>query len=171
VIARSTVVPFCIALLSPFLAAAQTVSAAPAAVVEFAVGHAGFVDDATIHHAVIGGSARWPLSPHVSIGPEIVYMRGPDDDRNWLLTGNVTFDLRSPLPRPRVVPFFVAGAGLFQHHDRFGGRSFVSTEGAFTAGGGVRAAITDRWYVGGEARVGWELHTRLNAIVGVRLGK
>jgi hypothetical protein len=48
-------------------------------------------------------------------------------------------------------------------------RSF--NEGAFTAGGGVRALVGPRVFVGAEARVGWELHLRLNGIIGVRLGR
>jgi len=169
-VTRSIAALVCLLLLPPALAAGQTLARPSGAVVEFAVGHAAFVDDAAIHHMLFGVAARGHLSSRVSVGPEIVYMRGPGDDRDLVLTGNVTVDLRSPREAPRVVPFIVAGAGLFQHRDRVGTGSFTSTEGAFTAGGGVRAALTDRWFVGGEARFGWELHTRLNAIVGVRLG-
>ena len=53
----------------------------------------------------------------------------------------------------------------------FGPVSFASNEGAFTAGGGARVWVTPRVYVGGEARVGWELHTRLTGTVGVQLGR
>ena len=43
-------------------------------------------------------------------------------------------------------------------------------EGTFTAGGGARVWVTPRVYVGGEARFGWELHTRLGGTVGIQLG-
>ena len=49
--------------------------------------------------------------------------------------------------------------------------TFTSTEGAFTAGGGVRALIGRRAFVGAEARVGWELHIRLNALIGFQFGR
>ena len=172
VVIRFVVPVICIGLLSSAVSEAQSVAAAtPAGAIEFALGNAAFVDDAAIHHSVVGGSVRLQVLPRVAIGPELVYMQGPRDDRDWMLTGNVTFDLRAPQHRPRIVPFLVAGAGLLRHHDRFGGTPFVSSEGAFTAGGGVRATIADRWFVGGEARFGWEPHTRLNAIVGVRFGR
>ena len=87
-------------------------------------------------------------------------------------SNNVIWDLVStPTPRPgRVVPYVLGGAGFFRHFDRFGPLSFASNEGTFTAGGGARVWVTPRVYVGGEARVGWELHTRVGGTVGVRLG-
>ena len=42
---------------------AQGTDARPAPAVEFLVGYAGFVDDATIDHAVIGTAARVYLTP------------------------------------------------------------------------------------------------------------
>jgi hypothetical protein len=145
----------------------------PAPALEFLVGYAGFVDDATIHHAIVGTAARVYLTPRVAIGPELVYMRGPNSDRDLFLTGNLTFDVIPPRAgRPRrVVPFLVAGGGVFQHSDRAGSFSFTSYEGAFTAGGGVRTWITDRVYAMADLRLGWELHARVNAGVGIGLGK
>jgi hypothetical protein len=133
--------------------------------VEVVGGWAGFVDDEVINHGLVGGSARWNVSPRVTIGPELVYMIGPVDDRDLILTGNLTFDLSS---NHSLTPFFVAGAGLFHHSDTVGFGSFSSTEGAFTAGGGVRFVIGERFYVAPEARLGWELHTRLSVSAGWR---
>ncbi len=134
-------------------------------------GYAGFVDDATKHHTVAGGSARWYVRPRVSIGPEVVYMRGPNGDRDLFVTGNVTMDLAGSYGRPpRVIPFLVVGAGLMRHSDRFGSTTFTSSEGAVTGGGGVRGWITDRVFVAGEVRVGWELHARTTATVGWTFG-
>jgi hypothetical protein len=148
---------------------AQEVRPAPA--VEFLVGYAGFVDDATIDHSIFGGAGRVYLTPRVAVGPELVYMRGPNDDRDLFLTGNMTFDLFPPrLGRPpRVTPFLVAGGGFFQHSDRAGSFAFTSYEGAFTAGGGVRGWITDRAYALVDVRFGWELHARVNAGIGIGL--
>ena len=50
--------------------------------VEIFAGYAGFVDDATIDHAVFGGAGRFYISPRASQGPEVTYMRGPDLDRD-----------------------------------------------------------------------------------------
>jgi hypothetical protein len=47
----------------------------------------------------------------------------------------------------------------------------IASEGAFTAGGGVRAYLGDRAFVGVDARVGWELHVRINGLVGISLGR
>ena len=69
------------------------------------------------------------------------------------------------------MPFVVAGAGLFRTRDTFLHDDFTSTEGAFTAGGGVRAFAGQRVMVGVDARVGWELHLRVNGFVGVRVGR
>ena len=145
----------------------------PAPAVEILVGYAGFVDDATIDHTVVGTAARWYLTPRLAVGPELVYMRGPNADRDLFLTGNLTFDVLRPRDgRPaRVTPFLVAGGGFFRHDDSVGPFDFTSYEGAFTAGGGVRGWITERVYVLGDYRVGWELHYRLNAGIGIALGR
>jgi hypothetical protein len=143
----------------------------PPFALEFSSGWAGFVDDATIHHAVFGGGARFYLTPRISVGPELVYMVGPDDDRDWMLTGNLTFDVLRPIDnRPRrITPYLLAGGGIFQHRDRFFRRTFTATEGAFTGGGGVRLFLTRSLYIAPEARLGWELHQRLTVTIGVLL--
>jgi hypothetical protein len=136
-----------------------------AAAAEAAVGHAGFADDTTIGHTLVGGAARWYVLPRVAVGPELVYMVGPGDDRDLMLTGNVTFDFR----RGHVVtPFLVAGGGLFRHSDRFGGVAFSSTEGSFTGGGGVRLPLGRQLYVAPEVRLGWETHYRVSVSAGWR---
>lgn len=64
--------------------------------------------------------------------------------------------------RRNAVPVFQTRESLFTG-------TFTSSEGAFTAGGGVRLAA-GRVTVGIDARVGWELHLRLNGFIGLRLG-
>lgn len=85
----------------------------------------------------------------------------------------MTFDVVTSVNgKSRVTPFVVVGAGLFQTRESFfDNETFTSNEGAFTAGGGIRGLVGERMIVGVEARVGWELHLRLNAIAGVRLGR
>jgi hypothetical protein len=144
----------------------------PAPVAELHGGTLLFADDAVVKENFIGGAGRFYLLPRVAIGPEIAYISGRRHS-HLMLTGNLTFDLLGPAngrPRP-VTPFIVAGGGLFQTREQFPGEIFTHTEGAFTAGGGVRARVGDIVTVGAEARVGWELHLRFNALVGVRLGK
>ena len=144
----------------------------PAWRVEGHLGHAAFIDEEPIDHFVSGGAARYQLSPRVSIGPEVIHMVGPGDDRDLFLTGNAWFDLLGPSagkPR-RATPYLVAGAGLMRHQDEFF-RDFTSTEFAVTGGFGVRVMINDRWYVAPEARLGWEPHTRLSASIGYVFGR
>jgi hypothetical protein len=142
-------------------------SAGSAAAEGFA-GYAAFVDDAFIDHGVVGGSARIYLSPRIAIGPELVYMRGPGDDRDLFVTGNLTFDLLQPAAGPPVQPFLVVGGGFFRHSDRFGAASFSSFEGAVTGGGGARIRLSDRLYAAGEFRLGWEPHYRVTGGLGVK---
>ncbi len=150
-------------LTSPGSALAQT----PRATADGFVGYAGFVDDATIDHSVWGAAARWYVLPRVAIGPELVYFNGPRDEHDLVITGNVTFDV---LARPRITPFLVAGGGIFRHSETFGTQTFTSSEGSFTAGGGVRVPIGARLYIAPEVRFGWELHYRVSLALGWRSG-
>ena len=126
--------------------------------VEVAAGWVGFTDNTLIGEGLVAGAARWYLLPRISVGPEIAYI----DDHNHshrMVTGNVTWDMFPPTsgqPR-RITPFLVAGGGVFQTRESFPLGSFTSSEGAFTAGGGIRVVIGDRMTVGVETRIGWEL--------------
>ena len=152
-----------------FLIAAPA-AAQPTTAVEAVGGYAGFIDESLVDHAVFGASGRIHLTPRISIGPEVVFMRGPGFDRDLFLTGNLTVDLLVPpvdARRGTVNPFLVLGGGLMRHSNRFGSTTFTSSEGAVTGGGGVRAWITDRVYALGEFRLGWEPHYRVTGGVGV----
>jgi hypothetical protein len=143
----------------------------PAPVVELTGGWLSFPDDGVVREAMVGGAARWYASPRLGIGPEISYIRGRNH-RHVIATVNVTWDLLSPPAgelRP-VAPFVVAGGGFYQTREQFPVGPYTSGEGAFTAGGGVRARAGNRVTVGVDARIGWELHLRINGLVGVRLG-
>lgn len=155
------------ALTLPMSARAQE---RPAPAVEFTAGWAGFADEGVVHHSVLGGAARFNLTPRIGIGPELVYMVGPGSDRDLILTGNLTFDFLAPSsPRP-ITPFVVVGGGLFRHSNDFFNGTYTSTEGAFTAGGGVRIALGERAYIAPEVRAGWETHIRLTVALGWRVG-
>lgn len=144
----------------------------PAPVVEFAGGALEFADDGVVTEGFVGGTARFYVRPRVSVGPELAFVDG-DNHTHQMVTGNVTFDLLGPVNgKPRhVTPFAVVGGGLFRTVEQFPSGSYASSEGAFTAGGGVRALLGNRMMLGAEARVGWELHLRFNALLGVRLGR
>lgn len=152
--------------LLPQRAAAQQVRRT---VVEASSGWIGFADDGVVSEGLVGGAVRWHLTPRVSVGPEISWIRGRNHS-HLVLTGNVNFDVLSPRddhPR-RVTPFFVVGGGMFRTTESFVSGDFTSAEGAFTAGGGVRANPTDLLTFGVDARIGWELHIRLNGFIGLR---
>jgi hypothetical protein len=143
----------------------------PAPVVEFQAGMLAFADDGVVREGLVGAAARWYVSPRIGIGPEIGHVSGHNHS-HVILTGNLTFDVLSPSggqARP-VTPFLVVGAGLFQTREDFFVGTFTSSEGAFTGGGGVRALAGDRVTLGVDVRIGWELHVRINGLVGVRLG-
>lgn len=158
-------------MLGTATTAAGQDAARPAPVVEGSVGWAGFGDEDIVHHTLMGAGARVYVSPRFSLGPELQYMVGPGSDRDLILTGNVVFDLLAPTPaRPRrTTPYLVVGGGLFRHSDRFLTGTFSTTEGAFTAGVGVRTWLSDRVFAAVDGRVGWEPHLRLAASIGVAL--
>lgn len=142
----------------------------PSPAIEVEGGWVGFADDGVVSETMAGGAARWYASPRLSIGPEVIYIAGSNHS-HLVVTGNATYDVLAPINgRPRgVTPFVVAGGGIFQTREEFFGQSFTSTEGAFTAGGGVRVAAGDRLTIGVDARIGWELHLRVNGFVGINL--
>jgi hypothetical protein len=147
---------------APGIVAAQ---AAPGIAIEATGGWAGFVDDATMEFGVVGGGVRLPITSRLSAGPEVSYMVGPNGQRNLFLIGSLWYDLTaSDAP---VVPYVVAGGGWYRRRELVGTGPYYSGEGTFTGGGGVRARLGERAYVGADARIGWELHLRLAAHIGV----
>jgi hypothetical protein len=92
--------------------------------IEGTVGWAGFVDDATIEHTVVGGALLVPLTPRISVGPEVMYMIGPGSDRDTIVIGSIWFDFLRPRPGTYATPYVVAGGGFLHHSNEFGGRAF-----------------------------------------------
>jgi hypothetical protein len=120
----------------------------------------------------VGGAARFYVLPRVSLGPEITYIFG-ENHSHLMVTGNFVFDFLRPQSGRlrRVTPFGLVGGGIFQTRERFRDFNFTSTEGAFTAGGGIRWALGNRVTLGADLRAGWELHIRAGGTIGIRLGK
>ena len=145
-------------------AAAQNV---PPPAAELSIGWVGFPDDGIVNETMVGGTVRMYLTPQLSVGPEVVYMKGPGHS-HLMVTGNLTWDLVPSRGSRLLTPYLVAGGGVFQTRDRFPGGTFKSNEGAFTAGGGLRFKAEGPLIVGAEARVGWELHLRVNGFIGVQ---
>jgi hypothetical protein len=172
---RDAVIPITIALFSILAAPVVSPAAAqsgPAPSAELTAAWVGFADDGVVNEGLVGGGARMYILPRLSVGPEVVYIRG-DNHSHWIATGNVTWDMFAPVNgrRHQVTPFVVAGVGVFQTRETFFGETLTSNEGAFTAGGGIRSVLNDRIIMALDARVGWELHLRVGAVVGVRFGK
>ena len=159
-------------LLTPFLAGVAAAQERPSPALDLSAGWVGFGDDGIVSEGMVGAAGRFYVSPRLAIGPELLYISG-DNHSHLVLTGNLTFDFLAPKAgrAPTLTPFLVVGGGMFQTRESFAAEDFPHTEGAFTAGGGVRAAVGDRVTVGVDARLGWEAHFRINGLVGVRLGR
>ncbi|MFA5910797.1 MAG: outer membrane beta-barrel protein [Vicinamibacterales bacterium] len=160
------------AVLAGVLTAGAEAQERPAPALDLSAGWIGFADDGIVSELAAGGAFRWHLTPRISVGPEITFIEG-ENHSHQVLTGNLIVDLRAPAPdgTPRVTPFVVIGGGVFRTSQSFSGRSFSSTEGAFTVGGGIRAPLSDRVELGVDARLGWEPHLRVAGVLGIRLGR
>jgi hypothetical protein len=160
-----------VAAIATALAGPAWAQQRPAPAVEFGAGSLFFADDGVVREEFFAGNLRIYVSPRISVGPEIAFIFG-ENHSHFMLTGNLTCDLLSPVGgRPRAVtPFVVVGGGLFRTHEQFLSGPYNSTDGAFTAGGGLRVRLFDQAIAGVEARLGWELHFRLNGFLAVQLG-
>jgi hypothetical protein len=159
-------------LLAAPVAAQSTAPSGRVTALDFSAGYAGFVDNATIDHALAGVGGRVYATRRVSVGPEVVFMRGPGSDRDLFLTGNLTYDMLGEHGSgSRVIPFWVIGGGVGLYLSRVGSQAFRHTEGALTGGGGVRVRVSDRVAVAGDIRLGWELHSRVAGTVSIALGR
>jgi hypothetical protein len=155
-------------LVLAILAGPAVAQQRPSPALEFAAGQLLFPDDGVVGEGFVGGNFRIYLSPRVSVGPEVAVIFGQNHS-HLMLTGNLTCDLLSPAGgvTTRVTPFVVAGGGMFRTREQFPAGAYSSTDGAFTAGGGLRARVAKHITAGVEARVGWELHLRVNGLVTV----
>ena len=160
---RQTLLAFTLVLVLPVLVSAQD----RGWVADVSAGWAGLVDDATKNYLLMGGTVRRHVSPRASIGPEFVIMSNSDSlrDRIVMLTGNVVFDA---VPDARVSAFAIGGLGMFWGREQLRNGPYWSSDPAFTAGGGLRANLTESVAVGGEYRIGWELHQRVTGFARVR---
>lgn len=151
------------ALLASPAASPASAQGRPAPTLDLSAGWVGFADDGIVSETPFGAAARFYVTPRLSVGPEFTFIAA-DSHNHQILTGNVTFDFISPQPR-RLIPFVVAGGGLYRTSESFAGSAYSSSEGAFTAGGGVRYMANRNVSMGVDARLGWEPHLRVTGVV------
>jgi hypothetical protein len=118
------------------------------------LGTSAFLDEEIpFDHFIAGGSVRFGITKRFSVEPQFLYMSGPGSDRDYTLTGNISYDL---LTAPRFAVYTVAGAGLIRHSERFQRDEFSVNEWTVNGGIGVRLYLTERFFVAPEFRFGWE---------------
>jgi len=127
------------------------------------LGWTTFIDEDPIDHLVGGGSVRFYVSRRVSIEPELLYLKGPGDDRDITLIPHVTYDFGNSL---RAIPYLTAGVGLLHHRDIIGVRRFTNNEWAVSGGAGIKLFLTDNIFVAPECRMGFEPIFRATASIG-----
>jgi hypothetical protein len=156
------------ALLAAFLILAATAvpgyaqQARAHGFVEGIGGYTAFGDDGLISHVMIGGTARPALGGRIHLGPEVVFMIGPGEDRDLFLTATMTFSLLGG--RRAVTPYLLLNGGWMLHSNAFETRGGP----AWTFGGGARIRIGERVFVAPEARMGWEPQIRVGMTLGYR---
>ncbi len=128
-----------------------------------------------LRHTVVGGAMRFYVTRRLSIEPEFMHMRRDAQDRDYVFTPHVAFDLTDP--RGRFVPYVIAGVGVEHHRDEFTFPDFFNGNRPVTrkvssntwsanAGGGVKLFLTDRLFVAPDVRVGREPNFRATISVG-----
>ena len=144
----------------------------PAAVVEITGGYTPFFDDGgALPHVAVGADARRYISSGVAFGPELLFAYGSADDRDLMIAGTVTFDLRSDASSSgvrQVVPYLVVNGGILTHWFRYGSRDSVSGP-VVSFGGGLRVPVSRTLFVAPEWRIGVEPQMRFTVSLGWRL--
>ncbi len=113
-------------------------------------GYARLFED---HHAAVGTGLRVALTPRVSLEAELRLMGQAFGDDNFLVTGNLIYDLRSS---SGAVPYLIGSMGVI--HSRrsslFGHETWTRTDITASGGGGVRFYLGRRVFIGLEGRIG-----------------
>lgn len=118
------------------------------------LGTSAFLDeDIPFDHFIVGASIRLGLTKKVSIEPQFLYMKGPGSDRDYILTGNISYDLATG---PWYEAYAVGGGGLIHHTERFQSGGFSVNSWTANGGVGIRFFITERFFVAPEFRFGLE---------------
>jgi hypothetical protein len=127
-------------------------------------GHAAFVDESFLHHAVAGASARFYLNRRLSFEPEFLYMRNTSRDQDRVVLPSVVLDLTRG--EARVKPYVIGGAGMLWNRSLTGAGYYTSSEAIVSGGLGAKIFLTDRWFVSPEVRFGVEPLFRISGSIG-----
>ena len=185
-ISMIVVVVGCVAHVG-LLAAPARAQDLPRVRVEAVAGRFAFnYDEGAEAYGIFGGAARFRLMPRLSVGPEVNYAIGPNyslgvlvpgapsggRDRALMITAHATFDFRSQESRghPRISAYVVFGGGLLRQSGTSWFGSYTDTQPCYDGGIGLRAFVTDRFYVAPEWRLGMpHLQGRVVAVIGVQV--
>jgi hypothetical protein len=128
------------------------------------IGTSAFLDEEIpFDHFDVGASIRFGVTPRLSIEPQFLYMSGPGSDRDYTLTGNISYDLLSV---SRFSIYVVGGGGLIHHTEEFPiSGKFSSNDGTVNGGIGARLYFAEQFFIAPEFRFG--LEPLLTAQVGI----
>jgi hypothetical protein len=144
---------------------AETTARAGSTAAEVSFNYVAFYDDAVIDHQGVAGGMRVHLTPRLSVGPELAYLIGPRDDRDVVLTGNLTIDFRKPRigVAGRVEPYAVVGAGILSHTSN----NWTGVSPFVAWGGGARVWLGRKVYAASDVRLGFSPHIRVSGTIGI----
>ena len=147
-------------LLLPTPARAQTT-------IEGHLGRSWFVDEAwfDVPHVVGGVAVRRQVSDRTRLGGRVVYMRGPERDRDWFALAEAAFLFRKRAVRAPVAPYWFAALGVMRHSNDDGRRRPVQYGPAVEFGIGTRIAAARHLTVAPELGLGI-LMTRVSVSIG-----
>jgi opacity protein-like surface antigen len=143
----------CFFLLTSIAAAQDGVSSNKHDVKVIAGASAFLDEDIPFDHLVIGGAFSFHMTERLSVEPQMLYMNGPDSDRDLVLMGNVFYELAAG---NRYSIYVVGGAGILNHKRRFGTSTFSANEVTGNGGLGVKVFLTKNVFIAPEFRFGWE---------------
>lgn len=127
-------------------------------------GYATFPDEGFLHHFVVGGAVKLPISSRLALEPELLYLYHSRADQDFHFIPNVVYEL---LPNPqRIRPYLIGGAGWQRHRELTGTGYYSSSSWTFGGGVGARIFLTRRLYVAPEIRLGWEPFLRATGSIG-----
>ena len=120
------------------------------------LGVSGFLDEVTDYRAVVGGAARFYISPAFALEPEFLYLRELPRREDFSFQTGVIWRFRSDAG---FQPYLVAGAGIRHSRFRFPGalqERFSSNAFIGDGGVGARILVRNRFTVSPEFRLGGE---------------
>ncbi len=129
--------------------------AEPETELRFIAGTSAFLDeDIPFDHSIFGGSVGVHLTERLRIEPQFLYMQGPGNDSDYVISGNVSYDL---IEKEGLELYIVGGGGFLYNRNQFGtGPAFSSTEWIANGGVGFKLNVSKRIFIAPEFRLGYE---------------